>query len=109
MHAIDHPTAGNENDQAFTFNYRVTDGNGDTIDGTLGLTVNDDSPVVSANAPIAFDEDALTGGNLGGIGDSNPATNGPITASGTLAHSTVRMAQGLVAGRTGAPRDLPMP
>ena len=72
LHAIDHTTAGNENDQFFTFNYRVTDGNGDTIDGTLGLTVNDDSPVVSANAPINFDEDALTGGNLGGTGDLNP-------------------------------------
>ena len=37
--------------------------------------------------PIVFDEDALTGGNLGGTGDFNPGTNGPITASGTLAHN----------------------
>ena len=87
LHAIDHAPGNNENDQAFTFSYEVRDSNGDTAQGSLSLTVDDDSPVVAANAPIVFDEDALPFGNLGGIGDLNPATNGPITATGTLAHS----------------------
>ncbi len=88
LHAIDHAPGGNENNQAFTFHYVVTDSNGDTNnDGTLALTVNDDSPTVAANAPITFDEDALPGGNQGGVGDYHPGDNGPITATGTLAHS----------------------
>ena len=86
LHAIDHVPGNNENDQTFTFGYEVRDSNGDTAQGSLSLTVDDDSPVVVANAPIVFDEDAL-GGNLGGTGDFDPATNGPITATGTLAHS----------------------
>ena len=42
--AIDHPAGGNENDVSFTLNYRVTDGDGDTIDGTLAINVDDDTP-----------------------------------------------------------------
>jgi T1SS-143 domain-containing protein len=87
LHAIDHPTAGTEDDHSFVFNYRVTDFNGDFVDGTLGLTVDDDSPVVGQNAPVAFDEDALPDGNLGGVNDLDNTTNGPITATGILAHN----------------------
>lgn len=86
LHAIDHAPGGNENDQVFTFRYRVTDSNGDTADGSLKLTVNDDSPVTAKNESVTFDEDAL-GGNLGGVGDYHESDNGPITATGTLSHS----------------------
>lgn len=86
LHAIDHAPGGNENDQVFTFRYRVTDSNGDTADGSLKLTVNDDSPVTTKNESVTFDEDAL-GGNLGGVGDYHEGDNGPITATGTLSHS----------------------
>jgi hypothetical protein len=34
-----------ENNQAFTINYRVTDGDGDSADGTLAIDVDDDTPV----------------------------------------------------------------
>ena len=44
-------------------------------------------PTVSANTAIVFDEDGLIGGNLGGIGDLDPATSGPIAAVGVLAHT----------------------
>ncbi|MBR1126117.1 VWA domain-containing protein, partial [Bradyrhizobium lablabi] len=87
LHAIDHPAGGTEDDLSFVFNYRVTDSNGDIVDGSLSLSVDDDSPVVGENTPVVFDEDALAGGNQGGTGDFDPATNGPITATGTLAHS----------------------
>jgi T1SS-143 domain-containing protein len=104
LHAIDHAPGGNENDQLFTFNYVVTDSNGDTANGSLGLSVNDDTPTVAANAPITFDEDALPGGNLGGVGDFDPTTNGPITASGTLSHSYGADGAGSVLlSATGAP------
>jgi T1SS-143 domain-containing protein len=87
LHAIDHSAGNNENDQTFTFAYEVRDSNGDAAQGSLSLTVDDDSPEVGENASIVFDEDALAFGNLGGIGDVDPATNGPISASGTLTHS----------------------
>ena len=77
LHAIDHAPGGNENNQAFTFHYVVTDSNGDTNnDGTLALTVNDDSPTVAANAPITFDEDALPGGNPAASVTTTPAITG---------------------------------
>ena len=44
-------------------------------------------PTALGNAALAFDEDGLTGGNLGGVGDLNLGSNGPISATGTLAHS----------------------
>ncbi len=41
---IDHPSGGNENNVQFTVNYRVTDGDNDTADGTLSINVDDDTP-----------------------------------------------------------------
>ena len=42
---IAHAIGGNENDQAFDLTYQVKDGDGDTINGTLKISVNDDTPV----------------------------------------------------------------
>jgi hypothetical protein len=39
---IVHAAGLDENNQAFTLNYRVTDGDGDTADGTLSINVDDD-------------------------------------------------------------------
>ncbi|WP_448724374.1 DUF5801 repeats-in-toxin domain-containing protein [Pseudomonas farris] len=46
-----HAAGLTENNQAFTINYRVTDGDGDTADGTLGINVDDDTPVIET-APV---------------------------------------------------------
>jgi T1SS-143 domain-containing protein len=81
---IDHVAGNNENDQAFTINYRVTDGDGDTVDGSIVVNVDDDTPTVSANAAVQLDDDALANGNPGGTGDVNPDT---ANTSGTLGHS----------------------
>ncbi len=42
--AINHANADNENNQAFTFNYQVTDKDGDKANGTLQVNVDDDTP-----------------------------------------------------------------
>ncbi|GLK90569.1 hypothetical protein GCM10017655_36330 [Pseudomonas turukhanskensis] len=42
---IDHANADNENNQEFTFNYQVTDKDGDEANGTLQVNVDDDTPV----------------------------------------------------------------
>jgi len=52
----------NENDQGFTLAYRVTDGDGDTADGFIKLTIDDDSPVVDSVQSTRVDEDGLSDG-----------------------------------------------
>ncbi|WP_448093194.1 DUF5801 repeats-in-toxin domain-containing protein [Pseudomonas lini] len=53
-----HAAGLTENNQAFTINYRVTDGDGDTADGTLGINVDDDTPVIET-APVQDTDPAL--------------------------------------------------
>ena len=85
LNAIRHVPGGNENDQAFIFNYRVTDSNGDTVIGTLNLAVDDDTPTVAANAPVQLDDESASTTydvpNLGGTGDVDPDT---ANLTGTL-------------------------
>ncbi|HWI82286.1 DUF5801 repeats-in-toxin domain-containing protein [Ramlibacter sp.] len=67
--AVMHAAGLDENDQAFTIGYRVTDGDGDTADGSLTVNVDDDTPV-------AFLPDSLTLSNSGtavGTEDLNAA------------------------------------
>jgi hypothetical protein len=53
---IVHAAGSDENNQAFTVTYRVTDGDGDTADGTLGINVDDDTPTIGpiANSIVDF-------------------------------------------------------
>ena len=78
------PAGLDENDLTFTVNYVTTDHDGDTATSSLSINVNNDLPTVTANAAAQLDDDALTGGNAGGIVDVNPDT---ANATGTLAHS----------------------
>ena len=55
----------------------------DTADGTLAINVDDDTPTVSANLAAQLDDDALTGGNPGGTGDSIPTRPTPLARWGT--------------------------
>jgi hypothetical protein len=49
-----HAAGLTENNQAFTINYRVTDGDGDTADGTLGINVDDDTPIVTSKSSLVY-------------------------------------------------------
>jgi len=51
---IPHAAGLTENNQPFTINYRVTDRDGDTADGTLGINVDDDTPVVTAKSNLVY-------------------------------------------------------
>ena len=68
--------------------FTATDFDGDSVvlSGTVLVTVENDIPTVSGNATVQLDEDALANGNLGGSGDFDPLTNGPVTANGALSH-----------------------
>ncbi|MCJ9669507.1 DUF5801 repeats-in-toxin domain-containing protein, partial [Neorhizobium sp. SHOUNA12B] len=69
---INHPQGtipGFEDNVQFTVSYDVTDGDGDSVRGTISVNVDDDTPTVETNAVIQLDDDMLTGGNPGGVGD----------------------------------------
>ena len=90
VHAIDHPAGLDENNQAFTINYPVTDHDGDTATGSLSIDVDDDTPTVASNLTVFTDDETATtpdaAPNLGGTGDYDgvtPAAN----LTGTLSHS----------------------
>src|SRR5207248_1163573 len=57
-----HAAGLDENNQDFALTYRVTDGDSDSVDGTLTVRVNDDTPTVASNAMVIVDDDDLTGG-----------------------------------------------
>ncbi|WP_256578033.1 S-layer family protein [Pseudomonas sp. Irchel s3h17] len=65
-----HAAGLTENNQAFTINYRVTDGDGDTADGTLGINVDDDTPIVTAKSNLVYANGSNGGAltDLGGTG-----------------------------------------
>ncbi|WP_296743607.1 DUF5801 repeats-in-toxin domain-containing protein, partial [Mesorhizobium sp.] len=72
---------GRDEAQSINFTVTATDGDGDTANVTLSLRINDDAPTAAALVRVGLDDDALPGGNPGGIGDAADSSN----ATGTLA------------------------
>ena len=62
--AIDHTALQAENDQEFTINYRVTDSNGDSAEGTLLINVDDDTPIAGAQNVFVEADTSTVGTNL---------------------------------------------
>ncbi|MBD2836821.1 type I secretion C-terminal target domain-containing protein, partial [Pseudomonas sp. JM0905a] len=79
-----HTLGGDENDLSFQVGYTITDRDGDFANGSLNITVDDDSPEVRVNAAVQLDDDALAFGNADGTGDVQPDT---ANLTGTLGHS----------------------
>ncbi|MFC6655130.1 DUF5801 repeats-in-toxin domain-containing protein [Roseibium salinum] len=72
-------TPGTEETDDFVFTVTVTDGDDDSDSSDLTIQINDDTPVASdVTATPVLDDDAQSGGNLGGTGDVDNNT----TASG---------------------------
>ncbi|MCT9809547.1 DUF5801 domain-containing protein, partial [Acidovorax sp. Be4] len=51
---IQHAAGLDENNQAFTINYKVTDGDGDTANGILNIGVNDDTPTILQKSDLVY-------------------------------------------------------
>jgi T1SS-143 domain-containing protein len=80
---LDHAPNGNENDIALTFNYTVTDSDGDTASSKFIVSVDDDVPVTGVSATITVDEDDLASGNHNTTSPGDDAASvSPVT--GTL-------------------------
>jgi VCBS repeat-containing protein len=73
-------TPGGVND---SFTYTLRDGDGDISTATLVISIGDAAPVVGANLLVQIDDDALPGGNPGGVGDGPDAVNTSGTLSGS--------------------------
>ncbi|KZM38469.1 hypothetical protein, partial [Labrenzia sp. OB1] len=70
-----------EDDATFVLGYTVTDGDGDTVDGSIDLIIDDDTPIIEAHSRadyrIISDDDDVTGLNGNpGFGD-NPVDGTP--------------------------------
>ena len=72
---IFHAAGLTENNQTFTINYQVTDGDGDTADGTVAINVDDDTPVVTAKSNLVY------------ANASNPPPSGDPGGTGIFAYS----------------------
>ncbi|WP_454000581.1 DUF5801 repeats-in-toxin domain-containing protein [Afipia felis] len=84
-----HPASGaSEENLPLTFNYTVTDGDGDTAPGSLTVNINDDTPVLSlTQAPVyhADEGDIITPRSVGTSPDDGQAdgsTTGPFDIAG---------------------------
>ena len=80
---IMHPEGAEENDLQFTIHYRVTDGDGDFVDGSFAINIDDDTPVVTLTdegAPSLTVDDTTLGttdtGNFAGLFDFKAGADG---------------------------------
>ncbi|MGE8107088.1 beta strand repeat-containing protein, partial [Allorhizobium sp. NPDC080224] len=80
--AIAHAPGGDENEIQFKFNYDVTDGDGDVAPGYIWVNVDDDTPTGGAGTTAWLNDDTLSGGNPGGVGD-----HGLANTNNVLKHS----------------------
>ncbi|WP_275546138.1 retention module-containing protein [Pseudomonas sp. Marseille-Q0931] len=64
-----HPTSGIEDNVTLNIGYKITDGDGDTADGTLKIIVNDDTPTIQAMQP-GFESQATFLGTDAGFSNS---------------------------------------
>ncbi|MES0885399.1 DUF5801 repeats-in-toxin domain-containing protein, partial [Roseibium sp. SCP14] len=66
--AIDHPEGQGENDLVLTFGYVARDSDGDTVEATFSVGIDDDAPVVASADGVTVSEDDLASGATSGSG-----------------------------------------
>jgi len=105
--SIEHVNGNNENNQLIEVRYRVTDGDGDSRDGTLKIDIDDDTPIAKADfedssalAPTTGDllANDLVGadkpGKVVSVEGVEPDAGGKIIVEGTYGTLTVTAATG---------------
>ena len=60
---IDHASGADENNQEFTINYEVKDGDGDKASGTLTISVDDDTPTIDVSSAVTYTVDVTNYGD----------------------------------------------
>jgi T1SS-143 domain-containing protein len=81
---LDHPVHGSEDNQALSFGFVATDSDGDAINGSFVVEVNDDAPVFEGKpATLVVDEDGL-GNDGNSYDDGRDAADADLTVTGGL-------------------------
>ncbi|WP_257166615.1 VCBS domain-containing protein [Bradyrhizobium sp. SRS-191] len=81
---LDHPVHGSEDNQALSFSYTATDSDGDAINGSFVVEVNDDAPVIEGKPSHAVvDEDGL-GNDGNSYDDGGDVAGADLTVTKTL-------------------------
>ena len=82
---IDHLPGDDENNLILTINYRVTDLNGDFVDGTLDINIDDDTPVQLEGEQPSVSALVLEDGLDENVGDAGDQSNGNRESGETTA------------------------
>ncbi|MEM9635182.1 MAG: DUF5801 repeats-in-toxin domain-containing protein [Pseudomonadota bacterium] len=84
LDVLDHQGAGKEDNIRLTFDFTATDSDGDSVDGTFAVRIDDDAPVVDEVVTATVDEDdivtPLSEGNGPFDGDADGSLTGPFDA-----------------------------
>ena len=81
---IVHPPGFGENDVAFAINYRVTDANGDFIDGVLPINVDDDTPAAAVDSGNVTEGSFLTVAASGVLSNDVAGADGFAAGGGVV-------------------------
>jgi T1SS-143 domain-containing protein len=77
---LDHPTEDTEDDLNLTFAFTATDSDGDTVNGSFGVTVDDDAPVATdVTVSATIDEDDINTKLSQGTSQNDGAHDGSTT------------------------------
>jgi VCBS repeat-containing protein len=97
LNPIFHPTPGtSEENVQFTLDYRVTDGNGDFVDGTLSIDVDDDSPTAADDGNLASFTENVSGQTIGTV--AGILGNDSYGADGAHATTPIAIGTGSLGG-----------
>nr|WP_298929934.1 DUF5801 repeats-in-toxin domain-containing protein [uncultured Erythrobacter sp.] len=61
---VAHPTADTEDDQSFSVGVVVTDAEGESANGTISITIDDDSPIATDDTNALTEDTASVSGNV---------------------------------------------
>ncbi|WP_421201835.1 DUF5801 repeats-in-toxin domain-containing protein [Aeromonas enteropelogenes] len=95
---IQHANADQENNQVFSLNYQVIDGDGDTASGTLAINVDDDSPVAKNDTAIVAESSGKDFNAAFVLDSSGSISNGEFT---TMMNAVKAAGQALFNGTDG--------
>ncbi|MBY6029004.1 tandem-95 repeat protein [Halomonas sp. DP8Y7-1] len=93
---LDHAVAGIEDDIKLDVGYTITDADGDTADGQLGVIIDDDTPVVRNDSATTSDGESVTVNVLAndGTGADGARVTGASVVGGASVGSVVINADG---------------
>ncbi|MFD1944580.1 hypothetical protein, partial [Paradevosia shaoguanensis] len=96
---LDHPQSGTEDNISLKFNFVATDSDGDAVNGSFTVSVDDDSPVgTGGSVSITVDEDDISSAYSAGTSPNDGNADGSDTEHLDDTVGNVAVARGSLAG-----------